>query len=169
MDCSAQKWSFPGVDGLFAYNDPAGELLRSYKFGGQKALADLWARRFGLQLFRPGPLVPVPSLRRRAWQRGWDPVLHLVRALGRETGLPVWRVLVRRPSQVQKTLGRAARRTNAQEAYAVSTSKSKLLAGLPLVWLVDDVVTTGATVEACADALARAGVQEVRVLCLGLH
>ncbi len=76
---------------------------------------------------------------------------------------------MRRPSEVQKTLGRSARMENAREAYALSRPWAGRLRGQPLVWLVDDVVTTGATAEACAGALIRAGVQEVRVLCLGLH
>ena len=91
------------------------------------------------------------------------------RALGRVAGVPVWRALVRRPSASQKTLDRAGRLANAKKAYALAGSPRRDLKGASTVWLIDDVVTTGATVEACSRLLLNAGVKEVRVFCLGLH
>ena len=169
VDCAAQSWSFPALDGLFGYNDPAGELLRLYKFGGQRSLVKTWAQASELRLLPRGPLVPVPPLRRHLWHRGWDPVETLTRALSRRASLPIWKVLVRRPSAVQKTLDRAGRLENARKAYSLTHWAARRLSGAPVVWLVDDVVTTGATVEACSRLLREAGVREVRVFCLGLH
>ncbi len=169
VDCGAQTWSFPLAEGLFGYNDPAGELLRLFKFGGNKRLVELWVRAAQARLVPQGPLVPVPALASRVWRRGWDPVKTLIQGLSRQAGLPVWKVLDRRPSAVQKTLDRAGRLTNAQSSYALAHPIPAKLAGTPLVWLIDDVVTTGATVEACARLLRQAGVREVRVFCLGLH
>lgn len=169
MDCSVQTWSFPALEGLFGYNDPAGELLRLYKFGGQRALIEAWAWLASARLVPPGPLVPVPSLKRRTWRRGWDPVESFVQALARRSGLPVWKVLARRPSKVQKTLDRAGRFENAKMTYFLVPKKKSLLARAGVVWLVDDVVTTGSTVEACSRLLLQGGAAEVRVLCMGLH
>ncbi len=169
VDCSAQNWAFPGLDGLFGYQDPAGELLRLYKFGGQSRLAPSWAEAASSRVFPKGPLVPVPALRRSLWRRGWDPVGYFVTLLGRQAGVPVWRVLKRRPSASQKTLDRKGRTENAARAYGLRAGARSRLAGVPLVWLVDDVVTTGATVEACSRLLVEAGAGEVRVFCLGLH
>ena len=92
-----------------------------------------------------------------------------VRRLGERCGLPVWPLLVRRPSATQKSLGRQERLVNAKSSYALAPGARSRLAGVPAVWLVDDVVTTGATVEACSRLLLGAGVGEVRVFCLGLH
>jgi len=169
VDCSIREWSFPEVDGLLGYQEPGGELLRLYKFGGQAVLADFWALAAASRLSPSGPLVPVPPLRRNLWKRGWDPVATFSRALGRAAGVPVWRALIRRPSASQKTLTRAGRLENAKRAYALSGFLRKDLKGTPTVWLIDDVVTTGATVEACSRLLLDAGVKEVRVFCLGLH
>jgi ComF family protein len=169
VDCSVQTWSFPFLDGLFGYNDAAGELLRLYKFGGQRVLVEAWVQASAARLFPRGPLIPVPALRRRVWHRGWDPVETFVRALSRRSGLPVWKALVRSPSAVQKTLNRTARLENARLAYSLASRWSDRLSRAPVVWLVDDVVTTGATVEACSQLLRRAGVRQVRVFCLGLH
>jgi len=171
IDCSAQTWSFPSLDGLFSYQDPGAELLRLYKFGGLAALARSWATAAAVRLIPAGPLVPVPPLRRNLWRRGWDPVQSFTRALGRSTGLPVWKLLVRRSSLNQKTLDRSGRLENARRAYTLPRSSARLLGRKTpkVVWLIDDVVTTGATVEACSRLLKDAGAAEVRVLCVGLH
>jgi ComF family protein len=109
-------------------------------------------------------LVPVPLHWRRRWERGFNQAEVLARAVGRRHGLPVLRrALVRlRPTPMQQ--GDAeARRRNVREAFAVRTPRAvrerRLL-------LVDDVFTTGATVNACARVLLDAGATEVGVLAL---
>lgn len=166
-DCSAHPWSFPEVHGVVGYQESSSELVRLYKFAAIKSLAYRWGLILGAIVDRPGPLVPVPALREHLWARGWDPVSTLTRALSRATGYPVWNVLRRRRSASQKELCGPQRFLNAHQAYRLLPRKS--LSGLSLAWVVDDVVTTGATVEACSRLLRDAGVQEVQVLCLGLH
>lgn len=169
VDCAGPAWSFPGLEGLFTYHEAAAELLRVYKFTGQPALAPHWAALGAVRLQPPGPLVPVPTTRRRLWHRGWDPVSVLAQALGRRLDQPVLRVLGRRAAAAQKSLDRAGRAANAARTYRLRPGGAEKVAGQPLVWLVDDVVTTGSTAEACARLLREAGVAEVRVFCLGLH
>lgn len=171
VDCSAQTWSFPSLDGLFSYQEPAAELLRLYKFGDGASLARSWAAAAAARLSPRGPLVPVPPLRTNLWKRGWDPVQLFTSALGRSAGLPVWKLLVRRASFSQKTLDRSGRLENARRAYTLARFATRRLGRVApgVVWLVDDVVTTGATVEACSRLLRQAGAAEVRVLCVGLH
>jgi ComF family protein len=164
-DCAAREWPFAALDGLYGYQEPGAELVRLYKFGGAASLAAGWASAAAARLDPPGPLVPVPALRRRRWRRGWDPVERWTRALGRELGQPVLRLLARRPSAAQKSLDREARSSNAAQAYRLIGRRIDC----PVVWLVDDIVTTGATAEACARLLRDAGAREVRVICLGLH
>lgn len=167
VDCAAHPWSFPRVEGLFGYHDAPGELLRAYKGRGVRPLAGLWAGAAASRLVPRGPLVPVPALRSHLWKRGWDPVMTLARQVGLWAGVPIWPVLRRRRSQAQKSLDRGGRWSNAERAYVLGPSRA--LRQAPLVWLIDDVVTTGATIEACSRLLVDAGVGEVRVLCLGLH
>ena len=88
-----------------------------------------------------------------------------MRALGRELRQPVWRLSARRPSAAQKSLDREGRSSNAAHAYRLIGRRIDSA----VVWLVDDIVTTGATAEACARLLREAGAREVRVICLGLH
>lgn len=169
MDCAAQAWSFPLVEGLFGYQEAAGELLRLYKFGGLTRLLRTWKTEAASRLQPRAPLVPVPPLRKNLWRRGWDPVDAFVLQVAREAAVPVWRPLVRRRSASQKSLDRQGRSQNARLAYRLAAGGQKHLRGAPLVWLIDDVVTTGATVDACSRLLLDAGVKEVRVFCLGLH
>lgn len=169
VDCVAEDWSFPSLDGLFGYQEAAGELVRLYKFGGQTQLLEHWAHGAASRLWPPAPLVPVPSRRKQSWRRGWDPVRALTARLASCIRQPVYHALVRRPSLAQKRLDRSARQVNARQAYALALGAEQTIAGAPLLWLIDDVVTTGATVESCARLLKQAGAQEVRVFSLGLH
>ena len=109
-------------------------------------------------------LVPVPLHWRRRWERGFNQAEVLARAVGRQHGLPVLRrVLVRVRSTPRQHGDAEDRRRNVREAFAVrapgAVRERRLL-------LVDDVFTTGATVNACARVLLDAGAAEIGVLTL---
>lgn len=109
-------------------------------------------------------VLPVPLHRARVRQRGYNQSLLLARVLGAEAGLPVRDdVLVRwRSTRVQVGLSAEQRRVNVQGAFACLISD---LHG-QRVLLIDDVLTTGATLNACATALLQAGAGEVWALTL---
>ena len=103
--------------------------------------------------------VPVPLHPSRRRERGFDQASDLAR----HVGLPVVHALRRiRPTAVQASLPAARRHGNVRGAFAARSAVATLN-GRSVV-LVDDVSTTGATLEACARALAEAGVREVRAL-----
>jgi ComF family protein len=112
-------------------------------------------------------VVPVPLHPWRQWTRGYNQAERLAATLGR----PVWQVLRRgRATQPQTSLDRAARHDNVAHAFAVGGRVPgsggrvrRRIAGCTLL-LVDDVLTTGATLEACAQALCEAGAAEVRAV-----
>ena len=102
-------------------------------------------------------LVPVPLHARRRRERGFNQAESLCRALARETGLPVWNALRRvRYTRTQTRLTRVERQQNLHDAVEPVARFHPALAGARVV-LVDDVFTTGATVNECARALRRAG------------
>jgi len=111
--------------------------------------------------------VPVPLHRRRLFTRRFNQSAELCRAVARLAGL-VYEpdLLIRvRATRPQVGLTGDQRRRNVARAFSVREGAGARLAGRKVV-LVDDVMTTGATAEACSRALLRAGAAEVSVLCL---
>lgn len=165
-DCRDKSWTFVSLDGLVSYDDPGNEALRLYKFHGHRSLASLWIHELASKLVPRAPLVPVPPHPKHLLDRGWDPVDYLSRRLSSMIGLPVLSMLRRRSTTAQKSQSQQGRWSNALASYELR----KTLGVMPeRVWLVDDVVTTGATVEACSELLRRAGISRVDVLCVSLH
>jgi ComF family protein len=144
------------------YAAPLDRLLPRLKFHGDLAagrlLAQLMATAF-TPLPRPVALVPVPLHRSRLRARGYDQALELARPVARALRVPLAADLLTRvhATAAQSELDAAARRRNLRGAFAVCAR-----APLPAhVALIDDVMTTGATLEAAARALRRAGVARV--------
>jgi predicted amidophosphoribosyltransferase len=102
--------------------------------------------------------VPVPTSRRRTLARGFDPAATLASSLGAATGLPVERCLRRRRGGARQ-VGRTRRERLGSPPQVIAVG-----AAPPSAVLVDDVLTTGATLSACAAALRRAGA--IRVVAL---
>jgi ComF family protein len=147
----------------------AREAILLAKHGGRpgllRQLADLLAAEAPRHLALAGwdAVVPVPLHWSRRWRRGYNQAEILARGVSRRHGLPLLRALVRtRPTPPQH--GDAAeRRRNVRGAFGVH--RTAAIAGRRLL-LVDDVFTTGATVNGCALALAEAGAADVGVLTL---
>jgi len=148
------------VRAAFLYQWPVDLLLRRFKFDGDLAagrvLAQLMARRFAPRASGDQVLVPVPLHARRVRARGYDQAAELVRPLSLALGLP-WRFALRRRRSTapQSTLDAAARHRNVRGAFECVAPAPKH------VVLVDDVMTTGATLHAAARVLRRAGAVKV--------
>jgi ComF family protein len=136
------------------------------KYGGwlvaARTMADEMARRLGRRLREVHVLVPVPLGRVRLRERGHNQAAELARWLGELCRVPVADgALTRcRETRTQTALDPVARRANVAGAFAPGAVK---VSGYRVA-LVDDVLTTGATLGAAAEALARAGAREVGAL-----
>jgi ComF family protein len=162
--CTTRLPAFHETHSAFAYRGPIEGLIQRFKFGGDLAagrvLALLMARRIAEQRWpRPQLMVPVPLHRRRRWWRGFNQSEMLCRDLGRAlSGLPWAPVLLRaRSTPAQSELPADRRRGNVRGAFRAR----KLPPGTRHVALVDDVMTTGSTLDECARVLKRAGVSRV--------
>jgi ComF family protein len=149
------------------------DLIHRLKYSDQHELLDLFApmlRVAGHELIaRADCIVPVPLHRVRLWNRRFNQAAMLARRLGQSTGLPVEFVVLQRVKRTvsQVDLSWAERRRNVDAAFSVPDGMQERLRGRHVL-LIDDVITTGATVEACAKALKGAGASDVDVLALAL-
>jgi len=151
----------------FRYGWPLDRLESRFKFGRDlaagRALATLWQRE-PMPLSKPELLLPVPLHRARLRQRGYNQALELARPLARQFGVPLRHDLLQRSrgTAAQTELDAVARRRNVRGAFAVRAGVA-----LPAhVAILDDVMTTGATLAECARVLKRAGVVRVDVWAL---
>src|SRR5690349_22298898 len=153
------------------YSDVARDLIHMMKYGDRMDLVHAlgrWMARAGGELLSDADaLVPVPLHWRRLWQRRFNQSSALAHAISRVSKVPVMdEVLLRaRATQPQFGLPREQRAENVQGAFKVPKEKRIEVKGKKLV-LIDDVLTTGATADACTKILLRAGALRVDVLVL---
>jgi ComF family protein len=173
--CAACQQHLPAFDmarSLMRYDDASRDPILAFKRADRLDLVPAfarWALAAGRDLIRDTDVVvPVPLLRWRLWHRRFNQSALIARAIGRLAGKPVsCLALVRTratPSQGDMPSA-AARRRNVQGAFRVPRERTGEVRE-KCVLLIDDVFTTGSTIEACARALKRAGAARVLVLTL---
>jgi ComF family protein len=148
-----------------AYEGTLREILHALKYDRRRSIAPHLSRlmaRVGAPLLADAELVvPVPLHRRRLHQRGFNQAADLARGLGVPTVNALRRVRRTRP---QVELPAAERHSNVADAFAIARFCRAGDVHGKVVVLVDDVATTGATLEACANVIRGAGAREVRAL-----
>jgi predicted amidophosphoribosyltransferase len=162
-ECAGRRLAFASARAAIVYDDAARALVRSWKERGLRGLASVAADLVERAVARPEAiaLCPVPPDPDRALERGEHPASALARELGTRWSIPLCTPIARsgaRPRQAGLAL--AARRGNVRGTFLV-------IAEAPArVCLVDDVYTSGETVNAAASALRKAGARRVDVVSL---
>lgn len=161
--CLQQPPYFDRTLALFHYQAPISHWITQLKFKRQliyaRLLGQLMAKALKLPL--PDLLIPVPLHPKRLKQRGFNQALEIAKSLSKQTQIPIARFNCRRRkhTQAQTELNWQQRQTNLKNAFSI---KKPLTANA--VAIVDDVMTTGATVNALAKQLKQQGVEHVQVL-----
>jgi ComF family protein len=169
--CAAEPPPYLRARAVMRYDDGSKGLVLAFKHADRTEGAPAFARwlaRAGAEVLADADIiVPVPLHRWRLFRRRYNQAAVLAVALARETGTPVdvLAMVRRRLTRSQGRLSREGRRRNVQGAFAVPPAAQARLEGRRVL-LVDDVLTTGATAEACARALLRGGAAAVDVLTL---
>ncbi len=153
-----------------AYNGPARACLHALKYDGERRLveplAEIMAGRWERASVGGDVLVPVPVHAARRRQRGFDQAELLAVAIGRRLNLPVVSAVARASrTTAQHALGKTARAANVGHAFAAHPTAAHQVRGKWVV-LVDDLITTGATVAGCAAVLYDSGALAVSALAL---
>ena len=162
--CQRHPPAYSSLVAAIGYAYPGAMLIRRFKEGARLAYAGLFARLLWARLqaraagdpqhAQLGALVPIPSSQCALRRRGFNPAGELARELARLSGYPLQHNWLRRTRETstQKTLDAQARRNSVRGLYVCASA-------LPPVWIgvVDDVVTTGSTMDTAARALLSAG------------
>jgi ComF family protein len=171
-ECARAEPVYDRARAALRYDDGARRLILAFKHADRTDVAPAfgtWLARAGAELLAEAELIaPVPLHRLRLLKRGYNQAAVLARALAQATGLPLAPDLLQRqratPSQ-QGLSGRARLENVTAGAFRVHPWQRTRAEGKAVV-LIDDVLTTGATVGACARVLRRAGACRVDVLTL---
>lgn len=171
LPCAECLQARPAFDATIAAADyvaPVDHLILALKFGNRLAIAPLLARLLHDALLRqPGLLLPelltvVPLGRRRLAERGFNQSLEIARPLSRTTAIPLAAQLLERTREtaVQAQLPLAQRHRNMRHAFAPVAGTEELISGRHIA-VVDDVATTGSTLNEIAAVLKRHGAARV--------
>jgi ComF family protein len=169
MEAIANPPAYTRARAAVRYDDVARTLVHALKYQDRTDLAPAmgrWMARAGRELLAEADvLVPVPLHWKRGWSRRYNQSGALARVIERQTGVKLSSEALRRVRQTQQQIGlsRRERASNVQGAFKVAADRQDLIHGRRVV-LIDDVLTSGATVDACARALLRAKAASVDVL-----
>lgn len=153
------------------YDEVMRDMVHGLKYRDRQeglALFGRWLARAGRELFADDTvLMPVPLYRGRLWSRRFNQSAMLAKAVSAETGLSANPFCLKRTRRTASQVGLSAeqRRRNVAGAFEVPENRRGDVEGKEVI-LVDDVITTGATANACARILKRAGAKRVDVLAL---
>lgn len=162
--CLMTKHLFTEGRGLFEYQSAARSMYR-FKYAGRQEYARFYAEEIARHLgkkirsWQADALVPVPIHYTRKRQRGYNQAERLAAEIGRRMHIPVERHLLRRVKKTlpQKQLGDAQRQNNLKRAFKIGRNDVKLKA----IIIIDDIYTTGSTIDACTAELKKAGVERI--------
>ena len=159
---------------LFYYEPHAetANILYELKYKNHPEIGEVMGRMMARELQKSGlfddidAIVPVPLARKREHERGYNQSLMLAKGMSEVTGLPIYNKVVRRTKFVgsQTHRGRWERNENVADVFELMDGES--IRGKHLL-LIDDVVTTGATIIACAQEMQKASNVKISVLALG--
>jgi len=169
MEAIADPPTYRRARAAVRFDDVARALVHALKYGDRLDLAPMmgrWMAMAGRPLTTDADaIIPVPLHWRRHWARRFNQSALLAEAIAKACGVPVVFGALKRVKATPQQVGlsQSARALNVQGAFRVSPSGKAAVEGRRLI-LVDDVITTGATVDACARVLLRAGAAHVDVL-----
>ncbi len=174
MDCGKRDSILEQGTALWVYTDAMRRAMADFKYQGCLPDGDFYGqeilrKRGGLlYCWNPDCIVPVPLYWRRRWFRGFNQAAYVAGVVGRHTGIPVLEdaLLRTRSTRPQKGLNDRERKENIKDAFAVNPRWLERLSICRSILLIDDIYTTGATLEACGTALRNAGVEKIYFICL---
>lgn len=168
-DCASGRHSYGRGRSLYEYDSAAPSLYR-FKYGGRQEYAAFFGEQVAEYLSNfirnanPEGLVPIPLHPKRKAKRGYNQAELLAREIGSRMGIPVYgNLLLRVKNTVPlKQLNPQERQNNLKKAFNIAENDVKL----KTILLIDDIYTTGSTIDEATKVLMRAGVESINFLTL---
>lgn len=173
-DCTKKNSFLTEGTSLWIYTEQMRKVMADFKYGGCLEDGEIFAgellkwRSEKFRKWRIDGIVPVPLHLRRRWFRGYNQAECLANCIGKELNIPVYEhgLLRIRHTRPQKGLDNKSRRDNLQGAFTVNKEFRASLSRCRNILLVDDIYTTGATLEECGRVLKEIGISNVYFSCL---
>lgn len=170
-DCESGIHVFNKGVCIFEYTEELKKAIYQFKYNNKRCYSDLFGyvgvKRYRklLKQWSVEKILPVPMYRKKKQKRGYNQAEEFGRALAEYMGIEMdCNCLIRvRDTKPQKGLSKGERYRNLRKAFAVNMERVK---GMTSVLLVDDIYTTGSTLDGCAEVLKKAGVKKVYFLCV---
>lgn len=173
-DCEEKEADFKHGRALFMYNSSMKKSIAMFKYRSQKAYAEFYGKALyqgysdWIKLIAPDALFPIPVHRERYRKRGYNHAELLATELGKHCKVPVITdYLIRTKNTLpQKGLSDKERYDNLRHAFSVNGEVQELYKNLKCVIIIDDIYTTGCTMNACSRVLREQGIRSVYFLCV---
>lgn len=168
-ECAGKEHTYIRGRALYEYTSAAQSVYR-FKYGGRQEYADWFGEQIAeylggfIEKIKPDGLVPIPLHKSRRRRRGYNQAELLAKAVGSRLNLPVYdKLLVRVKNTVPlKQLNAAERENNLKKAFNVTQNDVKL----KVLIIIDDIYTTGSTIEEAARVLKAAGAEKIYFVTL---
>ncbi|MDF2473390.1 MAG: hypothetical protein K0R21_1172 [Anaerocolumna sp.] len=175
LDCFKKKHKYRKGFALWLYDGAMKKSMGDFKFHGRKEYGKFYVseimKRYSTDIMAIAPdvIVPIPIHRSKLVKRGYNQAEILAKGLGNELGIPVLSHLLLRNKKTlpQKQLNDKERLKNLEQAFEFSVEeREKFSNEIRKVMLIDDIYTTGSTIEACTNKLLQNGIEEVYFICV---
>ncbi|MDV2439610.1 phosphoribosyltransferase family protein [Acinetobacter gerneri] len=146
------------------YQFPIDRIIQKYKYENQLQYQTLLAHcLMNLRLPKVHAIVPMPISKERLIERGYNQMLIIAKIMSRQHKIPVWQPVIRSAQHSQKGLNRLERIENIEEQFQMIHNQNK---PYKKVLIIDDVITTGASIGALAQALEGLGCSQIYTACI---
>lgn len=170
-DCSSQKHLYREGRALYEYPGIRKSIYR-FKYQGRREYGEFYGKQLAEHLedvirsWHPDVLVPVPLHKSKKQARGYNQAAVIAYSLGKELGIPVNTHLIGRIKKTvpQKCLDRQMRQNNLKKAFKIHKNDVKL----DTIIIIDDIYTTGSTVDAMSAVLQEAGIKNIYFIALAI-
>ncbi len=173
-DCRGKKYAFLSGNALLLYDGSMQESIARFKYYGRREYAGIYAQQLykryhkWIGQIRPDALIPVPIHRSRLNKRGYNQAELIAVHLGKMMQIKVRTDLLMRvrKTKPQKELTAAERLKNLEDAFCPGRGREELNRLPECVIIIDDIYTTGSTMEACSRVLRSIGISKIYFLCV---